>query len=85
MRIDPGNIQPVGPKRTEGASETGKTESAGAAEKTASAAEVRLAQEAVAATAEVRLDRVSEMRAKIERGEFKVDAEKIAAGIVEGG
>ena len=85
MRIDPGGLRPVDPKRTEGASEAGKAEHAGGAEKVSSSAEVRFAQETVAATADVRLDRVSEMRARIERGEFKVDAEKVAAGIVEGG
>jgi flagellar biosynthesis anti-sigma factor FlgM len=85
MRIDPGNVGPVGPKRTEGAPEAGKAEHAGAAEKVSSSAEVHMAKEAVAATADVRLDRVSEMRARIERGEFKVDAEKVAAGMVEGG
>jgi flagellar biosynthesis anti-sigma factor FlgM len=91
MRIEPDGIKPVGPKRTDGASEAGKAEGASApegaagAEKVASAAEVRAAQEAVGAAADVRLDRVAELRARIERGEFKVDADKIADGIVEGG
>lgn len=85
MRIDPGSIRPVGPKHAEGASRSGKAEGTGGAEKAASAAEVQMAHQAAGAAAEVRLDRVAELRTRIERGEFKVNAEKVASAMVEGG
>jgi flagellar biosynthesis anti-sigma factor FlgM len=55
-----------------------------AAEPVASPAEVEAAARAVEAAPDVRLDRIAELRARIERAEFEVDANRIAEAILEG-
>lgn len=91
--LDSGSVSPVGPKGPSGPTppqgppETEKTQpvqETPAEEAVASAAEVEAAARAVQAAPNVRLDRVAELRARIERGEFDIDANRIAEAILEG-
>jgi len=90
MRIDPGSLQPPAAGRPDKAAQTTRTEGtsgAGAAsgpDATAAAAEIQAATEAVRAAGDLRADRVAELRGKIERGELKVDAKRIADRMVGG-
>jgi negative regulator of flagellin synthesis FlgM len=91
MRIDPGSVQPVGPRKAtgadaaQGADKAQKAGAASEAEAVAAAAEAQAAAQAVAAAPDVRVDRIAELRARLERGEFKVDAQRVADGIIRGG
>jgi len=90
MRVDPGGVQPVGPKRPDKSDAASRKEAVSGAEKaegaeaTARAEEIQAATEAVRSAPEVRADRVAELQAKVRAGELKVDADKIAERIVEG-
>lgn len=93
MGLDSGSVPPVGPKGPSGptpphgppeAEKTRPVEEAPAEEAVVSAAEVEAAARAVQAAPDVRLDRVAELRARIERGQFEIDANRIAEAILEG-
>ncbi|MCX7599783.1 MAG: flagellar biosynthesis anti-sigma factor FlgM [Armatimonadetes bacterium] len=93
MSLDCGSVPPVGPKGPTGpqgphgpteADKTQPVKEPAVTEAAASAAEVQAAARAMQAAPDVRLDRIAELRARIERGEFKIDANRIAEAIMEG-
>ena len=87
MRIDPSQlhritrntVERVGGQPIEGAMEA--TRPAGGADRIAlsqRAEEVRAARAALAAAPDIRHERVAELKAQIESGEYKVDPHKVA-------
>lgn len=95
MKIDPsqlhrvsrGNVERVAPDAVEGAGVAGVQPGqpvAGADQVALSqrAEEVKAARAALAATPEIRHERVAELKAEIESGEYQVDPHKVAERIL---
>ncbi len=89
MRIEPPDIGPAGPVGPKGPGRVEKPESAQGPEAiegvaaSGRVAEAQLAARIISQTPEVRLQRINELRARIEAGEFKVDANEVAERILE--
>jgi len=96
VRIDPGSLHHIGRSsagRVTGSGVEGTTPlreaaaapaSAGAdqLELSSRAEEIRTARAALAQTPEVRADKVAELKAQIEAGTYRVDADKVAERIL---
>ena len=86
MRVEPPGIGPAGPAGPRGPDKVEKPEAVEGPEGVVASgrvSEAQLAAQVIASAPDVRLDKINELRAKIEAGEFKVDASEVAERIIE--
>jgi len=90
MTFDAGQIGKIGPKGPSRSVAPGRPDSPErvaspeATNKVAETHEIRAAMQIVQATPEIRTDKVAQLAAKIQSGEFKVDPHVIAERIIKG-
>lgn len=91
MTFDIGKIGATGPHgpgrvgRARRSDKASRPEEVSETKAAAEAREIQAATEAVQSAPDVRLEKIAELRAKIERGDFKVDPEVVAERIIGGG